>query len=155
MKEPVSYLAPDVEIEGTIVSEEPVRFDGMCRGSIAGKSLIIIGTSAKIYGLVQAQSMIINGIIEGDLILSQSVTILSHGKIVGKIVTPPGGISMAKGGNFRGNMQARSISDLTKQKELRPSQTQINAAEASTENQDSSSDVSKQNIQPKDTSEEK
>ncbi len=151
MKEPFSYFAPDVEIEGKIVSEGPVRFDGICWGTIEGKARVIIGTSAQIYGEIQAQSMIINGIIEGDLTSSQSIAILSQGKIVGEITAPPGGISISKGGNFQGALRSHSTSELPKLEDLRTSQQSMNP----TENTNSSADTSPQHQDSKDISEKK
>ncbi len=112
MKDAPSYLSADVEIEGKVSCDGPVRLDGTCRGSIDGKDRVTIGTSAKIYGTVRAQTLVINGQIEGDLITSGTVAILSQGNIEGKIFTRAGGLSIAQGGIFQGELHTDHLPDL-------------------------------------------
>lgn len=112
MKESNSYLASDVEIEGKITCSGPVRVDGVCRGTIEGEENVTLGTSAQIYGTVQSESLVINGQVEGDLIATGTIAILSEGKIRGKIFTPAGGVTIAKGGNFEGQFSTALPSKL-------------------------------------------
>ena len=120
MKETNSYLAADVDIEGTITCSGPVRVDGTCRGVIEGSENVTIGTSAQIYGTVRAESVVVNGKIEGSLISTGKLAVLSEGNILGKIFTPAGGITIAKGGNFSGEFAVNPAGDPVVQKPTPP-----------------------------------
>ena len=112
MKEMYSYLASDVEIEGKVTCNGPVRVDGSCQGTIESKDSVTIGISGQISGTVRAESMVINGQVDGDLITSRSVAILSDGNIYGKIFTPAGCVTITKGGNFRGHFCIDQLPEL-------------------------------------------
>ena len=112
MKDSVNYLGPDVEIEGKISCEGPIRIDGTCRGIIDGQDSVTVGTSAQIHGAVRAQSLVINGRVEGDLITSGTIAILPKGDIEGKIFTPAGGLSISQGGIFQGGLRTDHQPDL-------------------------------------------
>lgn len=145
MKEPLSYLGPDVEIEGKVSSEGPIRIDGTCRGTIDGKDSITVGTSAQIYGAIRAQTLVVNGQIEGDLITSGTVAILSQGDIMGKIFTPAGRLSIAQGGVFQGGLRTDHLPDLPPMEQLLASQENSQSTPAPSllpeKEQESSSDT--------------
>lgn len=104
MKETLSYLGPDVEIEGTIRCADAIRIDGSFWGNIEGKDKITLGISAKIHGTVRAETLIINGKVEGELITSGTIAVLPQGNIKGKIFNPAGGLTIAEGGVFQGDL---------------------------------------------------
>ena len=113
MKANLSYLGPDVEIEGQIVSAGPLRIDGHCDGSIDGKDRVTVGTRAHINGSIRAQVLVINGQVVGDLISSEKVAILSNGNIAGDVYTPEGRVSVAKGGMLKGGFYTDQMPELT------------------------------------------
>ena len=88
MKEPLNYIAPDVEFEGKIDCEGSIRIDGTCRGVIDSKDSITIGNSARVFGTVRAQNLIVNGRVKGDLITNGRIAVLSEGEIEGKSLLP-------------------------------------------------------------------
>jgi cytoskeletal protein CcmA (bactofilin family) len=103
MKVISSYLAFDVEVEGEIFCNGPARIDGTCHGMVHGTEEIMIGTSAHIQGKIRAQSIVVNGSVEGDLSASNKITLLSSGYVKGKFYTPSGGVSIHKGGMLEGS----------------------------------------------------
>jgi len=112
MKEIHSYLGSDVEIEGKVICDGPVRVDGACQGVIDGKGSVTVGISGQISGTLRAESMVINGQVNGDLITSGTVAVLSEGNIVGKIFTPAGQVTITKGGNFKGSFYTGQLPEL-------------------------------------------
>jgi len=102
MKMISSYIAADVKIEGKITCQGSARIDGLCEGVVESKDEVIIGTYGKIQGAVYAESMMVNGHIEGDAICTGKVAILEEGTIVGDLHTPAGCISIIKGGSLEG-----------------------------------------------------
>ena len=112
MKETLSYLGPDVEIEGTIRCADAIRIDGTFWGSIEGKDKITVGISAKVHGTLRAQTLVVNGKVEGDLITSGTIAVLPQGNIKGKIFNPAGGLSIAEGGIFQGELAIDQLPEL-------------------------------------------
>ncbi len=118
MKEPLNYIAPDVEFEGKIDCEGSIRIDGTCRGVIDSKDSITIGNSARVFGTVRAQNLIVNGRVEGDLITNGRIALLSEGEIKGKIFTPPGCLFVARGGVFQGGLRTEKPPELPSPEKL-------------------------------------
>lgn len=152
MKKPLSYLGPDVEIEGTISCEGPVRIDGVCWGTIDSTDSLTVGTDAEIHGTVRAQTLVINGQIEGDLITSDSVAILSQGDIKGKIFVPSGGLSIAQGGVFQGDLNLDQLPELPPLEKLIASSKGSEDASATDPEQDEYVPKGNQAIDSKSTS---
>ena len=118
MKEPLNYIAPDVEFEGKIDCEGSIRIDGTCRGVIDSKDSITIGNSARVFGTVRAQNLIVNGRVEGDLITNGRIAVLSEGEIEGEIFTPPGCLFVARGGVFQGGLRTEKPPELPSPEKL-------------------------------------
>ena len=118
MKEPLNYIAPDVEFEGKIDCEGSIRIDGTCRGVIDSKDSITIGNSARVFGTVRAQNLIVNGRVEGDLITNGRIAVLSEGEIEGEIFTPPGCLFVARGGVFQGGLRTEKPPELPSSEKL-------------------------------------
>ncbi|MBF0280300.1 MAG: polymer-forming cytoskeletal protein [SAR324 cluster bacterium] len=154
MKDSLSYLGPDVEIEGKVSCDGPIRIDGTFRGIIDGQDSVTVGTSAQIFGTVRAQTLVINGQIEGDLITSGTVAILSQGDIEGKIFSPAGGLSIALGGIFQGGLRTNHMPDLPKIENLLapPEQT---AEQADALTSPASEESSEDSASPKDVKRKK
>ena len=118
MKDTINYIGPDVEFEGKIHCEGSIRIEGMCRGVIESNDSITIGNSARIFGTVRGQNLIVNGRVEGDLITPGRVAVLSEGEIAGKIFTPPGCLFIARGGVFQGGLRTEKPPELPSPEKL-------------------------------------
>ena len=118
IKEPINYIGPDVEFEGKIHSEGPIRIEGNCHGVIDGNDSITLGNSARVFGTVRGPNLIVNGRMEGELITQGRVTVLSEGQIAGKIFTPPGRLFIARGGVFQGRIRTEIPPELPSTEKL-------------------------------------
>lgn len=74
-------------IKGSLETEGLVRFDGQIDGDIKTTGKIIIGESARIKGIVEANSASINGVVQGDIIAPEGVQVFSTALIIGDIIT--------------------------------------------------------------------
>lgn len=74
-------------IKGSLETEGLVRFDGQIDGDIKTTGKIIIGESARIKGMVEANSASINGVVQGDIIAPEGVQVFSTALIIGDIIT--------------------------------------------------------------------
>lgn len=64
-----------------------VRLDGDINGNLETDGNLIIGDNARIKGDVKAKSIIIGGIIVGNVIAQESVMLLSSAAVLGDIIS--------------------------------------------------------------------
>ncbi|MBQ7564113.1 MAG: polymer-forming cytoskeletal protein [Lachnospiraceae bacterium] len=82
-----SILSPDVVINGSLSSAESIRFNGKITGDLSSRGLIIIGKNAAVRGNITADSVIVAGVVEGNLNAQDKVNIEATGEVYGDIVT--------------------------------------------------------------------
>ena len=76
-----AFIHGDVKIAGF------VRIDGDIDGNLETPGRVIIGENARIRGDIQALKITIGGVVQGDVVAPEGVTILSSGMVMGTIVT--------------------------------------------------------------------
>ena len=74
-------------ITGNIKINGFVRIDGDIDGNLETDGNIIIGENARIRGNVKAKSVIIGGIVLGNIEASQSIKVLATSAVIGDIVS--------------------------------------------------------------------
>ena len=103
------YLGQDLQLEGSISSKDSIRIDGSYVGSITSKHMVIIGSSGKVQGQIDAPVIQIDGWVEGDLKATKRVEVLGKARIKGKIITPVGGLILKIGSQFVGSFIMKTI----------------------------------------------
>lgn len=78
---PGSFVSGDIKINGFI------RIDGDIKGKIESSSNIIIGERAKIQGNITASSIVVGGIVLGDITAPKGIKLLSNSVVIGDIIT--------------------------------------------------------------------
>lgn len=78
---PGSFVSGDIKINGFI------RVDGDIKGKIESSSNIIIGERAKIQGNITASSIVVGGIVLGDITAPKGIKLLSTSVVIGDIIT--------------------------------------------------------------------
>lgn len=76
-----SAITGDISISGLL------RIDGDVDGNVLAQGRVIIGEDARIRGNIQAASVSVGGVVQGDIIAPEYVVILSSGMVLGSIVT--------------------------------------------------------------------
>lgn len=76
-----SAISGDIRINGF------VRVDGDINGNLETDGNVIIGENARIHGNVKAKSVIIGGIILGDVYAPEGAKILSSAAVLGDILS--------------------------------------------------------------------
>ena len=74
-------------ITGNIKINGFVRIDGDIDGNLETDGNIIIGENARIRGNVKAKSVIVGGIVLGNIEASQSIIVLATSAVIGDIVS--------------------------------------------------------------------
>lgn len=78
---PGSFIRGELQISGFI------RIDGDIDGNLESTGRVIVGENARIRGDVRSVFITIGGVIQGDVIAPEGVTILSTGMVLGTVLT--------------------------------------------------------------------
>ena len=96
----LSIFNEDTEFDGELHYLNPIQINGKFKGKIITSSFLIVSEHATVEGNVEADSLIIAGIVKGDVFAKQNVDILPSGRIYGNITTKK--IKIADGVVFEG-----------------------------------------------------
>ena len=97
------FIDKDTEIVGDIKFKDSFRIDGKFKGKILSGSSLIIGETGEVEADIEAGSISINGSVKGSLNVTDRIEILSHGRVIGKMVTPK--LIIEEGAFFQGSCQ--------------------------------------------------
>jgi cytoskeletal protein CcmA (bactofilin family) len=81
----INILNAGTKINGDLNSEGDLRVDGSLTGNIEVKAKLVLGVSAQVEGNVKAINCDISGVVKGNIVVSELLTIKSTAKIVGDI----------------------------------------------------------------------
>ncbi len=84
-----NLIAENSHLTGTINLDQISHIYGKVAGTIkaAAGSLIVIKPSGQIEGKIEADSIIVDGFFEGELIATGKVTLSRTARVLGKIIT--------------------------------------------------------------------
>lgn len=82
-----NVLAKNTRLNGDITSDGDFRIDGYLEGSLTTSGKVIIGTSGTISGKVSAANADVEGSFNGEMKLSETLTIKASASISGEVVT--------------------------------------------------------------------
>ncbi len=75
------------EIKGNIKVNGFVRIDGDIDGNLETDGNVIVGENARIRGNINAKSIIVGGIILGNIFANESVKVLANSIVIGDILS--------------------------------------------------------------------
>ncbi|MDH4185869.1 MAG: polymer-forming cytoskeletal protein [Nitrospira sp.] len=99
-QEDFTFLGKDVVFKGSLTLHGSVRVDGQFEGELHSTGTLTVGEHATVRGNIVTGILITSGMIKGDIIASEQVTILRQGVVIGDIRTPA--ISIEAGAHFHG-----------------------------------------------------
>jgi len=76
-----SFIRGELKISGFI------RIDGDIEGNLETPGRVIVGENARIRGDVLSHAVTIGGVVQGDVVAPEGVTILSTGMVLGNVLT--------------------------------------------------------------------
>jgi len=104
-----AYLGKQTIFEGKMTFEGVFRLDGKFEGEIFESGTLIVGETAIVKGKIGLNTIIINGLVEGDVYAKARVEIHSTGKIYGTLFTPI--LTVNEGGIFEGRCRMEDVLD--------------------------------------------
>ncbi len=119
-----SILGTSIRVDGNLIISKSVRIDGSLHGNIlqeeGSEATIAIAPSARIFGDIRAEHIIVAGSIKGNLFSSGKIELLAHAHIEGDITY--GNIGIEIGANVTGKLLQISSAGVANEAELLLSQ---------------------------------
>lgn len=105
-------LVANTKIKGEITADADFRIDGILEGSIKTKGKVVIGKTGYINGKVYCENADIEGKFNGELNVSNILTLKSTAEIQGNVIV--GKLSVEPGANFNAtcDMKGAGIKEL-------------------------------------------
>ena len=106
MKEPdksESVIGPSLIIKGDIQSSGTLRIDGVVEGTISADGSIIVAKGGTAKGGITADSIVVGGAIEGNVIAREKMELLPTGTLHGDAITVAHGLVIHEGAIFEGS----------------------------------------------------
>ena len=75
------------KVSGNITSSGFTKIDGEVYGNITSRGRLVVSKQARIKGHLKATSVIVGGVVYGDIIASDSVHLSSDAVVLGAIIT--------------------------------------------------------------------
>lgn len=104
-----AYLGKETVFDGKMTFEGVFRLDGKFEGEIFESGTLIVGETAMVKGKVALNTIIVNGLVEGDIYAKARVEIHSTGKVFGNLFTPI--LTINEGGIFDGHCKMEKVLD--------------------------------------------
>jgi cytoskeletal protein CcmA (bactofilin family) len=83
-----TILGPDSSFRGDIVVDGFVRVDGDFSGSLRTSGKLVVSSDARCAASLVARSAVIGGVVRGDVCVTDKLTLLDGGIIVGNVFAP-------------------------------------------------------------------
>ncbi len=104
MSREAAVIGPSIHIDGDVRGEEDLLIEGEVSGTVQLKNnSLTIGPNGKVHADVYAQSINVDGHLEGDCYGSERVNIRKSATVRGNIVSPR--VSLEDGAKFKGAIE--------------------------------------------------
>ncbi|MCR4739021.1 MAG: polymer-forming cytoskeletal protein [Lachnospiraceae bacterium] len=82
-----TVVSADTVVHGGIESESAIRVDGKVYGDISTKEAVVVGKNAEVHGNIKAESIILAGVVQGNLTIDNKTNIEATGELYGDVET--------------------------------------------------------------------
>lgn len=83
----VSIIAAGMQVTGDVVSEGDIRIDGTVKGNVFCNSKVVIISTGKVIGDIQAINIDVHGFVEGNITAKELLSLKANCKIEGNLAT--------------------------------------------------------------------
>jgi len=96
-----AFLGEGTDFKGILTFEGTVRVDGQLEGEIYTKDTLIVGESAVVGAEINVHTIVISGIVRGNINATGKIEVHRPGKLFGNVKTPS--LYIEEGVIFEGN----------------------------------------------------
>lgn len=114
-------------ITGDLNSEGDMRIDGTVKGYVSSKARLVLGNTCKVEGDIKAVNLELSGEVNGNIFVSELLTIKATAKINGDIISNK--LIIEAGAEFNGNCSMRETKNTMKKvvNDIQPTATTADA----------------------------
>jgi len=98
-----AFLGQGTSFNGRLLFEGTVRIDGNFVGEIYTRDTLIVGADARVRAQIDADTVVVAGVVEGEVRALGRVEIQSTGVLRGQVISPI--LKIEEGGMFEGRTQ--------------------------------------------------
>lgn len=125
-----AFLGEGTDFKGILTFEGTVRIDGKLEGEIITKDTLIVGETAMVNAEIDVHTIVISGVVRGNITSTGKVEVHRPGKLFGNIKTPS--LLIEEGVIFEGScsmtQEESKVSPLSAKKEGEANKDMIPAA---------------------------
>jgi len=117
----INQIGVGTEITGDVSTNGDIRFDGLLTGNLKTKGKVVIGETGSIKGEINCKNSVLEGKVDGKIIVAELLTMKATSSLTGDIVTRR--LAIEPGAKFSGNCNMTSESSTaygTKEPERTP-----------------------------------
>ncbi|MDF1524947.1 MAG: polymer-forming cytoskeletal protein [bacterium] len=96
-----AFLGEGTDFKGILTFEGTVRVDGQLEGEVYTKDTLIVGESAVVAAEINVHTIVISGIVRGNINATGKIEVHRPGKLFGNVKTPS--LFIEEGVIFEGN----------------------------------------------------
>jgi cytoskeletal protein CcmA (bactofilin family) len=104
--ERMSVFGPTLRFKGELRAQEDIKIEGRIEGSIHHQQKVVVGSKGEVVATVNAQSIDVDGKVQGDMVAKKSVKVSQSAVVRGNIRAPS--VSITEGANFNGGVTMES-----------------------------------------------
>ena len=82
-----TMIGADTVLEGKLVTKASVRITGTVIGDVRADGVVVLTKTGKIEGTIEADSIIVAGVVKGNMSIRDKVNVEATGEIYGDIIT--------------------------------------------------------------------
>lgn len=116
----MAVIGPSMVIRGDVTGEESLAISGRVEGNLTlPKGSVIVSAEGRVKGDIHAQTIRVEGHVDGQLTGEQRVVIRPSSKVTGDIAAVR--VTLEDGCNYRGRVETGTMAELTRQTEPKAS----------------------------------
>jgi cytoskeletal protein CcmA (bactofilin family) len=105
----VASIGKSLQVKGELRGSEDLVIEGRVEGKIALTGFsVTIGQAGKVAAEIQAKTVVVGGLVEGDITADERVEVASTGTVMGNIRSPR--VVLNDGARFKGSIDMESKS---------------------------------------------
>lgn len=87
-QEEINVITEGTQLEGKLITDAPIRIDGIFKGDVNVKNRMVTGETSYIEGIIEADEIIIAGKVKGVVKANIILRLTTTAKVEGKLITP-------------------------------------------------------------------
>jgi cytoskeletal protein CcmA (bactofilin family) len=102
----MSVFGPTLRFKGELKAQEDIKIEGRIEGTIHHQQRVVVGSKGEVVATVHAQSIDVDGKVQGDMSAKKSIKVTSSAVVRGNLRAPS--VSITEGANFNGGVTMES-----------------------------------------------